>query len=733
MEKLAQEFDLDPDLDQEKSLRAMPAPRLFDRLRRYRHSTGLICVALTLLITAALLFLSRHILFGIPVYELGDVAANSLSVIRAKEFREIYGPYSQWGFRHPGPALFYVYAAAEWILHDLLRLVPAPLNAHIIANLLLTAFFLAAGIAVFARWSASRCFLALALIIGVLHFGAIGGWVFLSTWTAHPPVLIFVCLLASAASVAAGHVNHLPLLIAAGGFLVHIHVAQAIYVLPIAMLSYVRLLAVQPPLVAEAEPGSRYSWLPPIWRTFPRPHIAAAAILAVFLLPLAIDALQGPRSNLAKILEYQQRHGGSERSFDQSLFFFLQYGTYLSFAPGKSTFDDYSGAEAWRFLRENWRMYFAWLLIWLFPVGCAVTRLLRQQRATTAVAGENERIRLDRFVLGGFAISLVAIGATLAWGMSQQRPMQYYLGDVNHAIYYFCALLFAAVVAQWMERRAARVWQNVLLFVLGFACAHRAAAFVALYPPPDAALVKRSVVEALSRDVSPAKPKFLMFEHEVWPVATAVAVQIVRSGSSFVVSPEWANMFGRQYKWGRRLHGRVGDKIPVWQIRRGATPGSLPLVHGFSMITDVPLPDLDPTSGRIIFAKDGNYRDYAAFGWADSKGKWTATVGELSALRFRPVHAAADVEMVLNVFPLPRERQRLRVFLNDNLIGNYSVTAERQIVAMVPAAAWNEQPEASLRFEYPDATTGRDPRALAFGFRRIEFRLSAPRDPPPAE
>ena len=702
-------------------------------MRRHCNSPVVICLGLTLLVTVALLLLSRHILFGIPVYELGDVAANSLSVIRAKEFREIYGPYSQWGFRHPGPALFYVYAAGEWIFHDLLRLVPAPFNAHIIANLLLTASFLAAGITVFARWTASRCFLALALILGVLHFGAIGGWVFLSTWTAHPPVLIFVCLLASAASVAAGRADHLPLLVAAGGFLVHIHVAQAVYVLPIAMLSYVRFLSVQPSSAPEPEPGSRYPWLPAIWRTFPRPHITAAAILAVFLLPLAIDALQGSRSNLAKILEYQQRHGGSERSFGQSLFFFLQYGTYLSFAPGKSTFDNYSGADAWRFLQANWRMYSAWLLIWLFPIGCAVTHLVRQRRATTAVAGDDERNRLARFIVAGFSVSVVAIAATLAWGMSQQGPMQYYLADVNHAIYYFCALLFAAVVAQWMERRAARVWQNVLLFILGFSCAHRAAVFVARHPPADAELVNRSVVDALSRDATPAQPKLLMFEHEVWPVATAVALQIVRSGSSFVVSPEWANMFGRQYKWGRRLHSRVGDRIPVWQIRRGATPGSLPLVEGFSMITDVPLPDLDPASGRIIFAKDGNYRDYAAYGWANSKGKWTATVGELSALRFRPVHAAADVEVVLNVFPLPRRRQRLRVFLNDKLIGNYGVTAERQIVASVPAAAWNEHPEASLRFEYPDATIGRDPRPLAFGFRRIAFRLSAPPEPPRAQ
>src|SRR6266487_3878520 len=74
--------------------------------------------------------------------ELGDFAANALQIRNAKSFQELYGNYSRWGFHHPGPAFFYLYAAGEFLLRDVLRAVPSPFNAHLLVGVLIqTGFF----------------------------------------------------------------------------------------------------------------------------------------------------------------------------------------------------------------------------------------------------------------------------------------------------------------------------------------------------------------------------------------------------------------------------------------------------------------------------------------------------------------------------------------------------------------------------------------------------------------
>ena len=92
---------------------------------------------LLLVATAAFggLLVARNLaLFAHPVYEDGDAATNSLLVVKAKRLELAHGHYSRLGFYHPGPALLYVLAGAEWVLHDRLGVVPAEHNAHIVGQ-----------------------------------------------------------------------------------------------------------------------------------------------------------------------------------------------------------------------------------------------------------------------------------------------------------------------------------------------------------------------------------------------------------------------------------------------------------------------------------------------------------------------------------------------------------------------------------------------------------------------
>src|ERR1700753_3629488 len=90
---------------------------------------------------AVLLIINRE-LFNLPIFEYTDFAANAIQVERAKHFRELLGNYSRWGFHHPGPAFFYIFALGERVLHDWLHLVPSEMNAHILSMAALNTAFL---------------------------------------------------------------------------------------------------------------------------------------------------------------------------------------------------------------------------------------------------------------------------------------------------------------------------------------------------------------------------------------------------------------------------------------------------------------------------------------------------------------------------------------------------------------------------------------------------------------
>lgn len=74
--------------------------------------------------------------------------------------------------------------------------------------------------------------------------------------------------------------------------------------------------------------------------------------------------------------------------------------------------------------------------------------------------------RLPSFIACGCAVVAAAIASMLIWARRQEGVMRYYLGDVNYAIYYFCALLAAAVMAGWLAKRCVHVWQSLLYGLL---------------------------------------------------------------------------------------------------------------------------------------------------------------------------------------------------------------------------------------------------------------------------
>jgi len=71
--------------------------------------------------------------------ETGDLAANAIQIERAKYFGEFLGPYGRFGFNHPGPILFYIYAFGDLLFGWLL---PSKYGVYNFTQLLLNLFFI---------------------------------------------------------------------------------------------------------------------------------------------------------------------------------------------------------------------------------------------------------------------------------------------------------------------------------------------------------------------------------------------------------------------------------------------------------------------------------------------------------------------------------------------------------------------------------------------------------------
>ena len=161
---------------------------------------------LWLSIAAVLLVVARSNVFAGPTYEWSDFAANALQIDRAKHLSELLGNYSRFGFHHPGPAFFYVYAAGEAIFFDALHLVAAPANAHLLASIILQAAFMATSLTALSSVLPAvhrGSFLLAAGSLAILVFG-LAQQPELNIWPPYVLVWPFLAFLSCAIAVAAG-------------------------------------------------------------------------------------------------------------------------------------------------------------------------------------------------------------------------------------------------------------------------------------------------------------------------------------------------------------------------------------------------------------------------------------------------------------------------------------------------------------------------------------------------
>lgn len=614
--------------------------------------------------------------FRAPVLEEGDVAVNAIQIHHAKSFSELYGNYSRFEFHHPGPAFFYVYAAFEWLLHDVLAVTPSPHHAHLFACLALQVLFFALALGLLHTLRPHLATIPLALVAIALLFSRIPG-AFVSLWSPHVLLLPFLCFLTATTSVATGRLEHLPWAMLAAGFLFHGHVAQPLF---IATLGGVGLWL-----------GVRHAAVDrdASWREALRHHrrrLVFAFVLGVgFLLPLVLDViLHGGRSNVAMIVGRFTAITGEGNSVFQSLLYFLSFAT-----PGQEQEKllDPLGPQTTAFFLAHAPRIAAWILVFALPFAIAFAR-----RRRLGPAGR-------RFFFAAGAVLATSVVACLLWGMAQAGGMYYFNGHFYHAIYAFAALIALAPLAGLAERFHPR-------FVSGILIAAAALLFGRFERPPPASEadrglpIQRSVAAALAVDPSPAS-KLLVFEHGDWPTAASVALELRRRGFDFHVDPWWTFMFEP-----RHSVTRLGDPperdAAVWWIVTN-TAGGLPLTDRLTLHVQ-PAP-LSPEGGEIRFGEPGRGFRYIVTGFNVSRSDRVTTSSDRAVLRFAPGHTDRDVRLVFDAsaFNADGAARPADLVFNGQPIGRVTVDARAEVGVTVPAALWNSRPAATLELRFPNS------------------------------
>ncbi len=635
-------------------------------------------------------------------WETGDAAANGLQIRKAKTFSEIHGNYSRFGFHHPGPGFFYAYAAGEALLHDALKVVPSPYNAHVFVGVLLQTGFLAWTLLILYRHAPHPLLVPLVLILAALHFGAVNYNIphsmYESIWPPHVLLFPFVCFLVACASLASGSTRDLLPAVAAGSLLVHGHVAQPLFVVPLFLASCAALA-----WHARSAGLSLRSSL----RDSSRSVIAAAVVLVIFLVPLALDATRGAQSNLAAILHEMGGGSATERkTIHQSLNYL---GTLACYVPDPEKFCDQLVAGSLAYARDRWYIVVGWLLL--------LVALAVAYRRDSAGLGFTRSLHL---FLG------IAFVLMIGWGVMQSGPMYGFNSHFAHGLLFVPMILLALAVCREID---ARVQARLAAFAFVIALP----AFVAsahdwgIWPQVSPGPVYEEMKAAAKSE--PNRKKFLRFPPGEWPWATGCALALRRLGMDYRVERRWRVIFD-DAKTGSLAAALRSNEMHVWEL--GADPATrtgFRLLRGPHVATLPPL--LDPRATELRFeGETPSAAQLAPTGWEFSGGAFAYTTARTAVLYFQPSPTERDVEITIDAFPAlfpNRPAQRMVVSLERERL--QEIVAESDVVArvVIPAAKWNGRRTATIVFDFPDAASPRDlgisadDRLLGFGFRSIRF------------
>ena len=660
------------------------------------RSSSFAVVVSAIVFLAILLVLNRD-LFKVPIWEYTDYAANALQVERAKHFRELLGNYSRWGFHHPGPAFFYIFAFGERVLHDWLHLVPAEMNAHILCIVVLNTAFLFGAIGTIARHCRSRLFPPAALLLSLFFIyivnRAIPGSAVFSIWMPHVFMFCFLFFVTVCASVANGESSQLPWLAFSGLMLMHGHVAQPLFVGFLSVAALVTLWWRFGRAVGFRE----------FLRRNRKPLAISAALVILFSVPILLDVVMHRDNNIRAILNHAAAHRGMQQSLSQSLKYEF---SFLAFIPDPEVVLEPSSAGL--ISKGASKPYVAayWCL------GCLMIALVIGVYA-------RGRQKISPFIqYAALEIALVSL-LFYYWTLKMTGPLFNFNGYFFFSLQLLALFLMAVLILDGLQLTIRPVAAVVLCALLplsmfgakkGFLHAEKGERetdrLVAHLPPDDGKVVH------------------LTFDSGDWMTMAGVASRLKHEHRAFCVDDLWAFPFGRD---NRCQQFTALNNLILTHVPRACEPPCRMLTKDAAFEFELePYPALKlPFTIQLddLSSLNKGFNE----GLPGPDPVWTMG---LATIYFRVASDFTDSSRVrVRIFGTANPGRPARILLNGHVLGTIVAGQDSTEFVVDRTAFLPGENQLVIQVDDPLKVMGNpqnDPRVLGFSFLKAQFEPVEP-------
>jgi hypothetical protein len=545
------------------SVPGAPPPRGLQP-QRILHNPWLhngIGAAAVLAAMAPLLVLAGIVIHRKPRVDLvADQALVQLTAINAGHHAQLLGPYSRFGWHHPGPSWFYILDGAF-----------LPLGSHgwslLAATLLLHAVVAAAMVLVVWRWRGAVAAVLAALLV-LVFLRTLGGDILINPWNPYAIVLPTALLLLLAGATATGSAISFAGLLLVASFVVQTHVstvpAVGLAVIVAAVLGVAAARRrqrddLEPYIVASARRRDLGERL----------HLCGGVLLVLLLalmwIPPALEQVNDRPGNLRAIVDFFRHHGG-DHSLAEGIGAAGRNLTAFPFGSYDQDLGLHLGSGQVRY----------GVALGLFLVACAALIWLASRAGDGMARGI------------GAACLVAALAAT--WSVTRiTGPVDAYLLTWVTALPLalaagYAALLAApgriAALAARAGSRGVQAWRAAgpLLAAVAAACtigvlAGQTGADAAVSPQGQAPYWAAPTDDLVSLAVSHLPGGTVRISTDpfpAWPVATALTVRLVQDGRRVVVPDQWVALWGDQFAAG------PGTRTAVEVLVRSTAQSTLP-------------------------------------------------------------------------------------------------------------------------------------------------------------
>jgi hypothetical protein len=284
------------------------------RFRRSLHESrwaapAAIVLALVPLLTSAV---SMAVRVGTSYHPQADQAWIELQIRDIGHLPVLLGPYSRFGWFHPGPLLYYVL----WLPYRL----TGSTSVSLVIGALVVNGIAVAGIALIARRRGGLTLLLVTLLLLGLLEHSLGPQFPRDVWNPSINVLPLALLVFLAWTASAGDVWAVPIAAGVATFLVQTHVSYGLIAGTIVLGALVGLVVTE----WRRRPASAARR-----RTYLRGGLISVVVLAVLWLPVVVQQVFRDPGNLGQLYHFFRSHG-REQSYGDA---FHVMGQQLSLAP----------------------------------------------------------------------------------------------------------------------------------------------------------------------------------------------------------------------------------------------------------------------------------------------------------------------------------------------------------------------------------------------------------------